>query len=114
MNAASKLNTTANKIISIFGWFAEIITAIYIFVSTHSINFKTIRYWCLNLIRTLDVNNLLIASRDYDYMFKLQLIGDGKVGKSSIIQRYTEAEFETESKKDAIKVHHLRTPFLFD
>ena len=43
----------------------------------------------------LDAIKFLIASRDYDYLHKLQLVGDRNVGKSSIIRRYTEGKLQT-------------------
>ncbi|KAK8914640.1 Ras-related protein RABA1d [Platanthera zijinensis] len=35
---------------------------------------------------------------DYDYLFKLVLIGDSGVGKSNILSRFTRNEFSLESK----------------
>jgi len=35
---------------------------------------------------------------DYDYLFKIVLIGDSGVGKSNILARYTKNEFNLESK----------------
>jgi len=41
-----------------------------------------------------------MASRDdnYDYLFKVVLIGDSGVGKSNILSRFTRGEFSLESK----------------
>ncbi|CAG9334361.1 unnamed protein product [Blepharisma stoltei] len=41
------------------------------------------------MIRTVD---------DYDYLFKIILIGDSGVGKSNMLSRYTRKEFNLESK----------------
>ncbi|WRX13636.1 Small GTPase - like 10 [Theobroma cacao] len=35
---------------------------------------------------------------DYDYLFKLVLIGDSGVGKSNLLSRFTRNEFNLESK----------------
>ena len=37
-----------------------------------------------------DINNL-----DYDYLYKILLLGDSNAGKSSIILRYTENSFDS-------------------
>ncbi len=41
-----------------------------------------------------------MATRDdnYDYLFKIVLIGDSGVGKSNILSRFTRGEFSLESK----------------
>lgn len=38
------------------------------------------------------------ADDDYDYLFKLVLIGDSGVGKSNLLSRFTRNEFNLESK----------------
>ncbi|KAJ0631524.1 putative small GTP-binding protein [Helianthus annuus] len=38
------------------------------------------------------------ADDDYDYLFKLVLIGDSGVGKSNLLSRFTRNEFSLESK----------------
>lgn len=35
---------------------------------------------------------------DYDYLFKIVLIGDSGVGKSNLLSRFTTDEFNIESK----------------
>ena len=35
---------------------------------------------------------------DYDYLFKLVLVGDSGVGKSNLLGRFTKNEFNLESK----------------
>jgi small GTP-binding protein domain len=35
---------------------------------------------------------------DYDYLFKIVLIGDSGVGKSNLLYRFTRNEFNLESK----------------
>ena len=37
-----------------------------------------------------------MKTKDYDYMFKVVLVGLTGVGKSNILQRYTKDEFSTE------------------
>lgn len=38
------------------------------------------------------------ADEDYDYLFKVVLIGDSGVGKSNLLSRFTKNEFSQESK----------------
>ncbi len=38
------------------------------------------------------------ADDDYDYLFKVVLIGDSGVGKSNMLSRFTKNEFNLESK----------------
>eukprot|EP01083_Nonionella_stella_P298878 1014347_1 len=39
------------------------------------------------------VDSLLSGDRDYDYLYKLVLVGDTLVGKSNIMRRYTDDTF---------------------
>ena len=38
------------------------------------------------------------GDHDYDYLFKIVLIGDSGVGKSNLLSRFTRNEFNLESK----------------
>lgn len=40
----------------------------------------------------------MVRDDDYDYLFKIVLIGDSGVGKSNLLTRYTRDEFNLESK----------------
>ena len=40
-------------------------------------------------------NNEEINNLDYDYLYKILLLGDSNTGKSSIILRYTENSFDS-------------------
>ena len=38
------------------------------------------------------------ADEDYDFLFKIVLIGDSGVGKSNLLSRFTRNEFDLETK----------------
>ncbi|KAG1061292.1 hypothetical protein G6F42_027717 [Rhizopus arrhizus] len=40
----------------------------------------------------------MLSDDEYDYLFKLVLIGDSGVGKSNLLSRFTTNEFNLESK----------------
>ena len=42
--------------------------------------------------------NMIRGEHDYDYLFKIVLIGDSGVGKSNLLSRFTRNEFNLESK----------------
>ena len=44
------------------------------------------------------MENISTASDNYDHLFKIIIIGDSGVGKSSILNRYTRNEFGLETK----------------
>lgn len=39
-----------------------------------------------------------ISTEEYDFLFKIVLIGDSGVGKSNLLTRFTKNEFSLESK----------------
>ena len=41
---------------------------------------------------------MIRGDHDYDYLFKIVLIGDSGVGKSNLLSRFTRNEFNLESK----------------
>ena len=43
-------------------------------------------------------NNTRSGGIEYDYLFKIVLIGDSDVGKSQMLSRFTKNEFNLESK----------------
>ncbi|RAL39394.1 hypothetical protein DM860_002927 [Cuscuta australis] len=43
-------------------------------------------------------NNRAVADEDYDYLFKVVLIGDSGVGKSNLLSRFTRNEFTQDTK----------------
>jgi len=49
-------------------------------------------------------NSRLAASRDYDHLFKILLIGDATVGKSSVLLRFTDDGYSEEVHLSTIGV----------
>ena len=57
------------------------------------------------------------VDNEYDYLFKIVLIGDSGVGKSNILSRFTRNEFCLESKSTigvefATRTLHVSPPLL--
>jgi len=48
--------------------------------------------------RNQSVNRGADRNQEYDYLFKIVLIGDSGVGKSQLLSRFTKDEFNLESK----------------
>jgi Ras-related protein Rab-11A len=79
------------------------------FIAEHFITFNTLRSICSSLFdfsiplstEIYHTDNRIMASRvdeEYDYLFKIVLIGDSGVGKSNLLSRFTRNEFNLESK----------------
>jgi GTPase SAR1 family protein len=45
-----------------------------------------------------NIGKMATREDNYDYLFKIVLIGDSGVGKSNILSRFTRGEFSLESK----------------
>ncbi|KAJ9537936.1 hypothetical protein OSB04_030669 [Centaurea solstitialis] len=73
------METSALEVLNVENSFAEVLTQIY-----HVVNRKA-------LIRT-------IADDDYDYLFKVIMIGDSGVGKSNLLSKFTRNEFSLDYK----------------
>ena len=64
------------------------------------------------------VKNSMVDGRadaeDYDYLFKIVLIGDTQVGKSNLLSRFTRNEFNLESKTTIGNTVSQLTQYHFD
>jgi len=52
----------------------------------------------MQILACIMYNNMARAEEEYDYLFKIVLIGDSGVGKSNLLSRFTKNEFNLESK----------------
>lgn len=66
-------------------------------MKTYQISDKTKKQITYTRRRERDMSGYR-AEDEYDYLFKLVLIGDSGVGKSNLLSRFTKNEFNLESK----------------
>lgn len=52
------------------------------------------RHYRFDFINMMDFNNNKVMIREYDYLFKIVIVGNSSVGKSSILRRFSDDSFQ--------------------
>eukprot|EP00056_Hartaetosiga_gracilis_P007191 m.105346 g.105346 ORF g.105346 m.105346 type:complete len:268 (-) comp12652_c0_seq22:1762-2565(-) len=74
----------------------------FVLIPFHFVNYNAMQRSAFdstfNTVRSDNKNTLTMSEDEYDFLFKIVLIGDSAVGKSNLLSRFTRNEFNLDSK----------------